>query len=86
MDGTDANDCVNGETGKMKMLENSSSRMMTATRMTATTMMMMTMTSTRRKMMSPECQRCQTPRVGAVRPSSRRHTRQVGPVEISWIG
>ena len=36
-------------------------------------------------MMSPECQRCQTPRVGAARPSSKHHTRQVGPVVIQLI-
>ena len=36
-------------------------------------------------MMSPECQRCQTPREGAARPSSKHHTRQVGPVVIQLI-
>ena len=35
--------------------------------------------------MSPECQRCQTPHGGAARPSSKRHTRQVGPVAITVI-
>ena len=34
------------------------------------------------RMTSPECQRCQTPRVGAVRPSSKHHTRQVVPGRI----
>ena len=36
-------------------------------------------------MMSPECQRCQTPREGAAPPSSKHHTRQVGPVVIQLI-